>query len=525
MNMQKTLLAASVAVVLATGANSASAVDVYLAGSSAQDSTIELLIVNNLAQGGAAAVTKYIDTTYGGNNFLAWTFPASAAVSGVTAGTIVTIHKRSQDGSGMGVYPVAKQVPTGQLDLTRTQTLTGKTSNGITAIYSVDSTVLNETNPVQLGISDVNPELFKGDNSVTSSVTAEGLTAPQAISAAAIAANATVTDAAGIVFGVAVNNALYNALQDAQGLSGTAGANHAVTATVGSTSGVHLGYGTGDAAGATDTMPSLSKSQVASLLATGEVGDWFNTSIASAVGASSAGLQFVGICRRDNGSGTQASSNTFFLDDPSSSAHLSPTVTFDNLFSGPEAILNTTTGNIEKCFNDFQFGTLTAPADAQGNQVPGAGYAIGVISTDKNTSGAQGYRFVKIDGVAPTAANVAAGKYEFYEEQAYLVPKAGKVGDTTGTPAGAIINYLINTATKASTLISLQASPQIFGQAYLLALSTKSANVPGAVTTSGSKTVTVIPFSHVKSGNLDDSRPSVLNVAPAAGTNAVLPLN
>lgn len=532
MNMKKTLVAASVAVVLATAANSASAVNLYVSGASAQDNGIELLIVNSLAQGGAAGVTKYVDTSFGGNNFVAWSFTAAAGVTGVTAGTPVTIYKRSQDGSGMGVYPVAKQVNAAQLNLAQPSTGAGAASNGITNVIKIQDggtggSLLDYTHPVNLALADVNPELFKGDNAITSSLASEGVTSAS-VSATDIANNATVTGAAGVIFGVAVNVNLYNLLQDLQGLNGGAGTpNHAISNANGSTTGIHHGYGTNDTFGLSDTMPSLSKAQIASLLVNNGVTDWGSTNIGLPAGT------FVGIARRENGSGTQASSNAFFFNNPTSSARLSPTNTFDSLgLSGPYALLATATGNVEKTFNDFNFlGTsgyvAQAPADSQGNLVPGAGYAIGVVSTEKNTNSAKGYRFVKIDGVAPTAANVVAGKYGFWEEQTYLVPKAGKLGATAaGSAENAIVNFIVNSTVKASSLINLQAAPHQFGQAGLVALSSNAGNTFGA-TVGGpapAKSISVGSFTHISGTNLDDTRQPILNLAPAAGT-AILPLN
>jgi len=41
----------------------------------------------------------------------------------------------------------------------------------------------------------------------------------------------------------------------------------------------------------------------------------------------------------------------------------------------------------------------------------GARWAIGVQGLEKNANQAEAWRFVKIDGIAPTLANVAKGKY------------------------------------------------------------------------------------------------------------------
>jgi hypothetical protein len=53
-------------------------------------------------------------------------------------------------------------------------------------------------------------------------------------------------------------------------------------------------------------------------------------------------------------------------------------------------------------------------------------WAVGILNTDRNISNTLPYRFVKIDGFSPSAANVAAGKYKFWAElvTAGVVPAA-----------------------------------------------------------------------------------------------------
>lgn len=183
---------------------------------------------------------------------------------------------------------------------------------------------------------------------------------------------------AGQGFGLAVTEALYAALQNAQGLSAS-------------------------------EQPNITSQQYASILsATGGYKlDW--TPI---VGTAGSGMA-INLCRRTDASGTQASMDVFFLGNPCLKS-ASPSFGFleaahaaDSVPGEFEVIENPGTSDVKTCLS-----SRNAVADA--NQ-----FAIGVMSLEN--AEATGYKYVKLDGVAPNEEasrrqSVVDGRYNFAEE-------------------------------------------------------------------------------------------------------------
>jgi hypothetical protein len=269
-------------------------------------------------------------------------------------------------------------------------TLTGAAlpSTGATAASNAANAAAVAANPLapQLpvgGFSDVEAALFPaniGGGDVSSKGT-EG------------AANV------GQVFGVVVSTPLYRALQAAQGLAD-------VNAT------------TYDPAVA----PNITSAQYVSIIASGGA---YQTDWSPILGAAGAGKKMV-LARRVATSGTQASSNAFFLKNPCAgglSASLAPAVAAD---SNPnfEVFEGSSTGNVKT-----RISTATSSAGSDN-------FAIGVMSTENDwrtepTSATSGYRFIKVDGVHPEAGDVANarvqaanGNYAFHMELKNFVRSA-----------------------------------------------------------------------------------------------------
>lgn len=195
----------------------------------------------------------------------------------------------------------------------------------------------------------------------------------------------------GQVFGVAVSIPLYRALQAAQGLS-------------------DVNASTFDPVNA----PNITKTQYVTIVTQGGAanGDW--TPI---LGTASA--QKVIVERRVPTSGSQASSNAFFLQNPcatGASANLVPASAADT--AGSYLVReNSGSGNVKTNLTNASNATV-----ASGNQ-----FAIGVLSTENNwrtdSAASAGYRYVKVEGVHPELgdtenARVTAtnGQYAFHME-------------------------------------------------------------------------------------------------------------
>ena len=233
------------------------------------------------------------------------------------------------------------------------------------------------------GFSDVEAALFDatiGGGNVTSKGT-EG--------------NANVTQ----VFGVAVSIPLYRALQTAQ-VTGTPAQIAADT--------------TFDPAFA----PNITQAQYVSIAAQGGA---YQTDWQPLVGAAGAGKKVI-LARRVSTSGTQASSNSFFLQNPCAKglgADLSPAVTSDSS-STFEVFEGSGSGNVKTRLSTAS-GTIAVPNTGPEN------FAIGILSVENDwradAAASAGYRFVKVNGVHPEAGDTVNGRltaisgaYEFAKE-------------------------------------------------------------------------------------------------------------
>jgi hypothetical protein len=226
----------------------------------------------------------------------------------------------------------------------------------------------------------------------------------------------------GIVFGVAASPALYTALQTAQGLNGTV-YNPATGAAV----------ACGGVKGYTNQLcvPSISKA------------DYRSIASGTNASASLAALYLpVDLARRDQGSGTQANSNSFFFNGGCSAsssvtegADLSPALpNTTGLASGLNVSYNAATGDV---LNRITGTTAYVASNS---------YVIGVVSAENDSSGKLGGGgFVKIDGVYPSAATAALSGQEFVGMETLHCSKSTGVAavctavssDFTSMPTGA----------------------------------------------------------------------------------------
>jgi hypothetical protein len=298
------------------------------------------------------------------------------------------IHKNSNGGSANGIVPVANNAIEDQVALFKPGNVpnfvfdaanplsidTAADGAGNVNVWKVDRTFVDNTNIVDFGISDVEPALFA----------ARGLSFNSSnLVSAATNAN---------TFGIAVTTKLRNALQAAQGL------------VVGSDLEANA--------------PSLSKSQISSLVS-GGITSWDQFRVTS--GATTVGLtaapgvvapvnDAIQIARRVNDSGTQAQAEQFYNNFPytaGTEGFLADNTEFSSVDVGAQA-----DDNID---NDGQLGSIVHEFAGSGGVIDALNalndanaWGVGVLSLEK--SGPK-YRFIKIDGVAPTLKNVADNKY------------------------------------------------------------------------------------------------------------------
>ena len=307
------------------------------------------------------------------------TVPASAGVFATAKN--VLFHKQS-GGSIDGVAPVFNQSPVEAVDMTSCSQVSANTGT-VAGEYTCTATT---PTAAMVGISDVEPELFTISANNEAGVQIN-LNAPRMVNTV----NAQ-------TFGVVASTGLRNALQSAQGL------------TVGSDE--------------VQDMPSMSSDLIANLFA-GKIANWSQLKGAAGLGIDSgAGLSngAVNICVRTPGSGTQAQFNAYYMGNPCNYrgaagygfVGFTTAVDSDGVENnsavpliggffpapGPHIHKNEGSSDMGKCVTNVS-------ADDR--------WALGVQSLEKVDEGRtdrNDFKYLAIDGVAPTLENVAAGLYQ-----------------------------------------------------------------------------------------------------------------
>jgi len=452
------------------------------------------------------------------------------------------IYKRDEGGSGYGVSPIISEangdtvganiefLKVDSTNCTGVATAAPGTLTNITCAYTTTATGNNQLAIPDVGVSDVDPAQFV---SVNSPVKTDNVTTFPNVTTADVA-KLTITPGAAVVFGAPVTLHLYRALQGAQLAMHTIPATDPVSGTT---------CVVGDVTNAA-CMPSLSKQEIASLIK----GDWTNWNklmvVTGAVGSqTSLGLAawatanqaadapasaVTHICRRENGSGTQAQLNNFALNFPcaTASANTLPAVGNDgingNTGTKTESSLvaliheNSTSGRVTACLNNLDLGADTAGDGFTNPYTSGTApktfrWAIGAQSLEKKDTH---FEFVKINGVVPTLANVVKGDYLDWFENTF------QYNTTHARFSEAGLKTTIDAIIKAATVPAVMASINSglthgFGTGAYLA--NPKANTP---VTSGifNASLPVNPYSHTPSSSvtLDNCRaPATYNKSVA----------
>ena len=411
--------------------------NVRSSGATAQDPG---LLTSTLRNCTAGSMTRYSIS----NNFV-YFCTATPAMAAITGKAQLAVYKYSVGGSDAGVSLVnsgSTLVPFLDLNEIKSTAPVLCTASASSTVDPDGTGVLSSfqditcsgastgfTTPVlsYIGISDVEPQFF-GPPSTYTNLVAEPL--------------------ASVIFGLPVTKNIYAKLQAAQGITvpacGPTGLEEAC-------------------------MPTLSQAQVTSMFTqTGQ--DW------DALTGTTGGGQ-VYVARRANTSGTQKSYEAVIartgngtLGGRECQAPVDPFV------SGPDAIDNTAvtalctaanfvvnnsgSGQVVACLNAHQagnrsaIGTLTTELKASGNVSP-------VTGTN--------WAFVKINGFAPTHANVAKGIYTQYadaslNERVNVNPTAAQPGYT------GYINKLKADFADPAVIAVINAGNQVFGPSGLMSL-------------------------------------------------------
>ena len=410
--------------------------NIRISGATAQDPG---LLAATLRLCTAGTMTAYSIS----NNFVYFCTADTTKFTPRAGTTKLALYKYSVGGSGSGVGFVNNATPIPFVDLTKLATActAGSATNDADgtatnlSTYQVFSCTAASssvtTNALSyIGISDVEPQFF-GAPSTYNNLNAAGL--------------------ASVIFGVPVTTKAYNALQAAQGL------------TVG---------------GLTEAdMPSLSNAQISSMY-TQEGQTW-----AGLTGVEvNAADDLIYVARRVDTSGTQKSFEAVVarsINGTPNARQCGESV--EPFVSGVEAlnntVVNTTCDGSNIVVNGSGSGQVLACLNKHND---GGRGAVGVLSTEYKQVAGGKLRFVKINGVAPTHANVAAGSYTQYTD-ASLNTRIGATSPTAAAPGYA--DFV--TAFKAAfadpvTIAQINAGSQTFGPSGLMALDNLVSPTPAA---------------------------------------------
>lgn len=403
----------------------------------------------------ASDFTTYFDTA-AGSLHRGYACTLSKKVGQHNIGTLIFVNKREAGGSILGVNPIALNAPQNAMQVTASSgcVSTGLPADVNSAAFTCGQVALQTGHA---GISDVEPARF------SDMVTVDGVNVALNLPlgnddngtpwATLTTAQQNALDVAAInqtLFGIAVNIPLRNALQAAQGL------------TVGS-----------DAA---SEVPSMPRAFYAGAIAGFVQGGSPNANWKTLTGAAGDDSKQVNICRRVNGSGTQASSNLFFLEAATIGSDVNGmlfprTATGALAVNGTFAVIEGSgTGNVETCLTN---STLAS----------GGGYAMGVVSYEVDP-GTKAYRFVKIDGAAPDKATARIGGYPFLYSASMQFKKSG--AGSLNTEQKSFINAMRNQLGSPAIIAGLDNSPRKGVLANPNAYTASCADAAGPAKTEGS---------------------------------------
>lgn len=394
-------------------ANGDDTVDLFVAGSSEQDSMLQGLF-RLICAPDSLDVYSANDGTV--RLLFCRTGGGAEAVPGMAPGQKVALHKSSVGGSGSGVGPLIQKTPVAFLNVADirahfadrcppTHRSRHAADGGLPAYTQNDC-----DNPTPLlevpdaGISEVEPRFL---------LSAYHLPPESANVLHVQTANA-------FIFGVPVSLALRDALQAAGFLPEdpcNPGNPHYAEL-------VDVDLAVRVKRGETERcMPSLSRAQVAGIFA-GTLRDWGqiinsrgfplamkNTgdgstasttgdgSIASPPGVRAPSDERVNVCRRVDTAGTEAAYEMFFLNRRCTPG-ARPFVD-----AGPTVFVGSASSDVKSCLNRLDRENV---------------WGVGMMSTQNVESLKDDrWRFIKIDGVAPTLLNTYNGRWLFFVEQSY----------------------------------------------------------------------------------------------------------
>jgi hypothetical protein len=402
MSLLRTAVRCAIAAAAAGAASSAFALDisnydssvvnVKISGSTALDNTIVNSAIETAAPGGMCNVSGVAGS--GGTNTVDIYFVGTTASftnrvifcnasgnSGITAGTKIAIFKESAVGSANGVQPLinaAKNVAStvNFINPALISDAVCATSNQVNATGNFGAYTQHSGCPTADVVANDIPTVGVADVEASILLTAAGAPISASDTAAFLKATPTVDQ----IWTIPLTKNAYYALQAAEGFTSPSDL--------------------------PANAPTLTKSEVAGLL-TANVFGWSQLGLAPADDT-------VYICRRDKGSGTEASFEAYFAGQRCSLSSLTiPQEDTAVVFA------NGSGGAMRTCLQHvFAGGVQTGFYSGTTHTFAGGGYGIGLLNTEltaANLSGAgDAYRLIAVDGSGPLVENVTNGFYPYF---------------------------------------------------------------------------------------------------------------
>lgn len=517
---------------------------IYTSGASVQDKAYGQVITTVLAAPNSVDYFADIDpaTNSVGTRWTVYYFTGNANLGAGLAGKKILLEKRAYGSSGYGVIPLVANIPLEHLNIASTKA-TDWTADTKAKLPTWAATISNESASKYLfkrvsdaGFSGNDPALLlkRGTLNYPAQVNEliTGKSEPKwpldwnDIKTSGVGAF-TIVPTGGTIYGVAVTLDLYKVLQAAQKRAGTL-----------PSSAVIGGYSESD-------MPNLNRNVFASILA-GKVGAWeqfkiidktdntvkslLDKNILNDAGVfapykettSGSHLTPVALGTRNNGAAAAVVSYAKFLNYPTMPNSIPPATPVANTATAEDASLPIVKAPLSLAdsgtlLKDWQNGTNTLGFN---NVVDGAGYAkrwgIDVNSVDRNNAvkadgtGGDPWRYIKIDGYAPTLENVAAGVYPIWTEGATLYQTA-KSSDALWASKTKLLKTLADNWSSPA-VVGAFTTTQAWGKTGAF---TTTADPRGFVSTIPfDASNPVIPFTHRNNGGIHSE------IVPVADANA-----
>lgn len=424
---------------------------IYTSGGAALDNAYDVAVADlakpgtlSIFRDAAAATTPEVNQ---GTNFSGYYFIGANDLTNTSLrGKKIYLAKRSRGAAGYGVVPVLGQTAIDQLDIFKSATsksAAGWLTNVSGSYYQI---INNAAAPNYLrshfshggflGVDALSLILDPGSVNYptpTTEISTNAATTPWNPNwKATDLASVTRLPAGGLTYGIGVTTDLYKVLQAAQIASGKLPASTVI------------GDYSNQAA-----IPSLSRDFVASLLA-GKIRKWSDvkvdtgapvapalTTFAGAAGVTApAGNAQVAVGRRNNGAAIGAAAYANFLNYPYAENAVAPAnATSAGADNGGTGAVIRSPGGVNATnllLTDWQDGTNASGLNsATVKKYWGVAINTATANDGANPVGNK-WRYVKIDGFAPTVENVASGSYPHWAEGEVLITQVGT------SPAGSV---------------------------------------------------------------------------------------